>query len=136
MKDAMHKDESVVTQRRLDEGKQKKRRSYCAVCACRIWFGPVHISEPEGVPEPRRSWTLCKECQGALVAELRRSPVRSLVRLRIAMGIIASGRSPHSYLTQHQQTRRDYRWVIFIAAGTFIAMILHLVLIVLIAGFH
>jgi hypothetical protein len=135
MNDAMHRGEPVVA---LDGGPAKKRRrgtTFCSVCDNRIWFGPIQITEPEGVPEPRLSWVLCKECHGILLTEVRRSPLRSPLRLRVAMGLIASERWPHAYPSDARQRLSDYRWIVFIALGTFIAMLLHLVLIVLIAGF-
>jgi hypothetical protein len=92
------------------------------------------VQEPEGVPMPRNSWVLCKECHGLAMTEFRRSPVRSPLRLRIAMGLIAAERSPHAYPTQMNERIRDHRWIVFIGLGTFIAMLLHLALIVMIAG--
>jgi len=68
------------------------------------------------------------------MTEFRRSPVRSPLRLRIAMGLIAAERSPHAYPTSRSEHVSDHRWIVFIALGTFIAMLLHLVLIVMIAG--
>jgi len=70
-----------------------------------------------------------------LLTEFRRSPVRSPLRLRIAMGLIAAERSPHAYPTRAGEHISDHRWIVFIALGTFIAMLLHLALIVMIAGF-
>src|SRR5690349_24622149 len=136
MNDAMHRGEPVVA---LDQDNARKRRrrrttTFCSVCDNRIWFGPIHITEPEGVPEPRLSWVLCKECHGLLLAEVRRSPVRSPLRLRIAMGLLASERWPHAYPSTERQSMSDHRWIVFIGLSIFIAMVLHLILIVLIAG--
>lgn len=58
------------------------------------WFRPIALIEPVDAPEPRRAWTLCKPCYQALVAEIDRSPLRSPVRLRVAMGLVAAERSP------------------------------------------
>ncbi len=136
MKDAMHRGEPVVAPGQDDAQQRKRRRSttFCSVCDNRIWFGPIYIREPEGVPEPRLSWVLCKECHGAFLDEVRRSPVRSPLRTRVAMGLIASERWPHAYRSPARQYLSDHRWVVFIALGIFIAMILHLILIVMIAG--
>jgi hypothetical protein len=115
---------------------QRRRRTtaFCSVCTRRIWFDPMYVQEPEDVPAPRNGWVLCKECHGLLVTEFRRSPVRSPLRLRIAMGLVAAERSPHAYPTRMRESINDHRWIVFIAVGTFIAMILHLALIVIIAG--
>ena len=135
MKDAMDRGEPVVATHQNRTRKQKRRATTsCSVCTRRIWFDPIYVQEPEGVPEPRLSWVLCKECHGLLMTEFRRSPVRSPLRLRIAMGLIASEHSPHAYPTRISERVSDHRWIIFIALGTFIAMLLHLALIVMIAG--
>jgi len=135
MNDAMDRGEPVVAIHQNRTRKQKRRATTsCSVCTRRIWFDPIYVQEPEGVPEPRLSWVLCKECHGLLMTEFRRSPVRSPLRLRIAMGLIAAERSPHAYPTRISERVSDHRWIIFIALGTFIAMLLHLALIVMIAG--
>jgi hypothetical protein len=95
---------------------------------------PFLVTEPEGVPEPALSWTLCKPCFQALVVELRHSPVRSPLRLRIAMGLVAAERWPQAYPTRLRLYISDHRWIVFIATSFIIAMIAHLVLIVWVAG--
>jgi len=135
MNDAMDRGKPVVAIDQSHARKQKQRATTsCSICTRRIWFDPISVQEPEGVPAPRLSWVLCKECHGVLITEFRRSPVRSPLRLRIAMGLIAAERSPHAYPTSMSERVSDHRWIVFIALGTFIAMILHLVLIVMIAG--
>ena len=84
------------------------------------------------MPEPRHSWTLCKSCYRALLSEMRRSPVSSPLRLRIALGLVAAERWPKAYRT-HRPLLSDRRWVIFIAWGFVIAMLFHLMLIVMLA---
>lgn len=115
-----------------------KRRiiTRCSVCTCRIWFDPMRVIEPEGVPETRLSWTLCKGCYHTLLRELRRSPVRSPLRIRIAMGMVASERWPQAYPTLLRNYIYDRRWIVFMAAAFIIAMILHLVIIVMVATMH
>ncbi|GHO89582.1 hypothetical protein KSZ_75880 [Dictyobacter formicarum] len=65
---------------------------------------------------------------------MTRSPVRSPLRLRIAMGIVAAERWPHAYSTRVREYINDRRLVLFIAIGLVVAMVLHLILIVMIAG--
>ena len=135
MKDAMDRGEPVVAIHQNKARKQKRGTpTCCSVCTRRIWFDPIYVQEPEGVPEPRLTWILCKECHGVLMTEFRRSPVCSPLRLRIAIGLIAAERSPYAYPTRMSEHISDHRWIIFIALGTFIAMLLHLALIVMIAG--
>jgi len=90
--------------------------------------------EPEGVPEPRLVWTFCKPCYSALLNEMRVSPVRSPLRLRIAVGMVASERWPQAYPTRVRLYISDRRWFVFIMVGLIIAMLVHLALIVAIAG--
>jgi hypothetical protein len=106
----------------------------CSICVARIWFDPVYLMEPEGVPEPRLSWTLCKGCYHALLNEIHSSPVRSPLRLRIAIGLVASERWPQAYPTRIKTFVSDRKWIVFIAVGFIIAMLIHLVLIVMIAA--
>jgi hypothetical protein len=137
VKDAMHRGEPVVAVQQVVSHKAKKRYvSYCSICNNRIWFGPIRIREPEGVPEPRLTWVLCTECHGALLDEVRRSPIRTPLRLRIAVGIVAAERWPYGYPTKTQQAASDRRVVLFMAISFIVAMLLHLVLIVMIAGLH
>jgi hypothetical protein len=66
----------------------------CSICTNIIWLHPIALKEPPDAPEPRREWLLCKPCHEALLTEMRRSPLRSSVRLRVAMGLVAAERSP------------------------------------------
>jgi hypothetical protein len=91
------------------------------------------MTEPAGVPEPRLSWTLCKQCHQVVMQEMDRSPVLSPLRLRIAMGIVAAERWPYAYSTRVREYISDRRWIVFMAAAFMIAMILHLFIIVMIA---
>jgi len=92
------------------------------------------ITEPEGVPEPRRSWILCRDCYQALVVEMRRSPVRTPTRLRVAMGIVAAERWPGAYTSAPHMVFHDRRKIMFIVWMFIIAMLVHLALIVAIAS--
>jgi hypothetical protein len=88
--------------------------------------------EPAGVPDPRRHWILCSDCHVALLEEMRRSPIRSPLRLRIAMGLVAAERSPQANQRSYR-AMNDHTWILILAWGFGIAMILHLVLIVMLA---
>lgn len=135
MKDAMGRGEPavVVGQARNNSRKARKRTNeHCSICTNRIWFDAVPLMEPEDVPEPRHAWVLCRECYQALMVEMRRSPVRSPLRLRIAMGLVASERWPHSYSSSYNG-ESDRRKIIFIVWAFIIAMLVHLALIVMIA---
>ena len=135
MKEAMPENGTMTAVQQENARRLKKwTLTTCSVCTRYIWFNPIRLEEPVGVPEPRLSWTLCKPCAQALHIEMERSPVRSPLRLRIAIGMIASERWPMAYRDRLQERISDRRWIIFMAVGFIIAMILHLALIVMIAG--
>jgi hypothetical protein len=79
---------------------------------------PVAFKEPVGVPEPRQEWILCKPCQRALLEEMHRSSIRSPIRLRIAVGLVASERSPKAHLSsplrEQQAFEREFAWVMWL----------------------
>jgi hypothetical protein len=60
--------------------------------------------------------------------------VHSPLRLRVAMGLVAAERWPQAYPTLVKNYIYDRRWIVFIATFLVIAMLLHLVIIVMIAG--
>ena len=90
----------------------------CSICTSVIFFHPISLKEPIGAPEPRHEWVLCKPCHEALLVEMHRSAIRSPVRLRIAVGLVAAERSPNSY-TVNTQTReqrefdRQFAWFVW-----------------------
>ena len=131
MKEAVRRGEPVIT---LHQERRKRRfATTCSICTNRIWSGAIQILEPEGVPEPRLSWVLCKSCNEALQTEMERSPVLSPLRLRIAMGLVAAERWPNAYPTKIRQYVSDRRWIVFMAVCFILAMLFHLALIVMIA---
>ena len=137
MKEVTRRSGSVVAVRR--EGSRRQRRrvvTHCSICNGRIWFHPLRVIEPEGVPEPRLTWSLCKPCYYALLEEMRVSPVRSPLRLRVAVGIVASERWPQAYTTRVRMYLADRRLMVFIAVGLIVTMIIHLAILVAIAGLH
>lgn len=135
MKEAMRKSGPVAAIKREHSHRLRKRMfARCSVCASRVFFRPIRLMEPVGVPEPRLTWMLCGACYHALLAEMRRSPIKSPLRLRIAIGLVASERWPQAYPTRIRTFVSDRKWIIAIAVGFITAMILHLALIVAIAG--
>jgi hypothetical protein len=87
----------------VETGQVTRRRGYwyklsrCSICLRLLWLRLVMLSEPVGVPEPLRHWILCQHCYQALLGELSRSSIRSPLRLRIAIGLVAAERSPAAY---------------------------------------
>ncbi len=125
--------ESAVTIRRDNSRRPEKRViTRCSICRSRTWFNAISLMEPEGVPDPRQEWTLCKRCHQELLVQMRISPIRTPLRLRIAIGLVAAERSPYVYAPTRKPLS-DRSWIIIMAWGFGIAMILHLVLIVMLA---
>ncbi|MBX5455611.1 MAG: hypothetical protein IRZ31_01820 [Thermogemmatispora sp.] len=127
----------------IDAGTQSPRARKriirnCSVCTQRIPLEAIAVTEPEGAPEPRQSWVLCRDCYRALLAEMSRSPVRSPLRLRIALGLVAAERRPASASSAPHIRRfvHDHRAIMFIAWTLIIGMLLHLLLIVGLASLH
>ena len=112
---------------------KKRTNERCSICNHRTWFDAVPVMEPESVPEPRLSWILCNTCYQALLIEMRRSPIRTHLRLRISIGLVASERWHEAYPTTLRSVVNDRRLIVFIAWCFVIAMLLHLALIVMIA---
>src|SRR5579859_610584 len=105
----------------------------CSICTRHTWFDSIQLMEPEDAPAPRRTWILCKSCYQAVQAEMHRSPLLSPLRLRIAIGIVASERWPEAHPTRTSTYLSDRKWFIWMAVLFFVTMILHLVVIVAIA---
>lgn len=134
VKDTMQGGEPIATtQRNTSRRPMNRRTTRCSICMHRTWFNAIALREPEGVPEPRREWMLCKRCHEALLVQMRLSPIRTPLRLRIAMGLVAAERSPHAYAPSRRPFK-DRTWILIIAWSFVIAMILHLILIVMLAS--
>ncbi len=104
----------------------------CDICARRTGRDVAFLDETGDVPEPRRSWMLCPDCNSAVSAELARSPVATSLRVRVAVGIVAAERSPHAIRKVRTGFRED-AWLPFLFWTFGIAMVLHLIVIALIA---
>jgi len=103
----------------------------CAICRKRIWVGAFTLQDPAEAPEPQQSWVLCKVCHGGVLAELERSPLRTPMRVRVAVGLVASERWPRARRAMDGQ--EDRVWTAFLFWGFGGAMLLHLAIIVLLA---
>lgn len=105
----------------------------CSICRRRLGKTVHYLEETGDVPEPRQSWALCEPCNAAVRAELAASTLRSPVRLRVAVGIVASERTPAARRSHFGQYS-DRHWEAFLFWSFLIAMLAHLVLIVIVAG--
>ncbi len=93
-----------------DSGQVTRRRSHwynpgrCSICLRLLWLQLIILSERIEAPEPRQRWILCKQCYQALLVELHRSSIRSPLRLRIAIGLVAAERSPQAHTSRYSNT--------------------------------
>ncbi|HLI08860.1 MAG TPA: hypothetical protein VKV40_20020 [Ktedonobacteraceae bacterium] len=78
----------------------------CSICLRLIWLQIIIIRELVEAPEPRQQWILCKQCYQALLTELGRSAIRSPLRLRIAIGLVAAERSPEARTNRQSNPAR------------------------------
>lgn len=71
-------------------------RRRCSICARKLEQTAFYLAESDEAPEPQQAWLLCAGCNTAVQEALARSTVRSPVRTRVAVGLVASGRTPQN----------------------------------------
>jgi hypothetical protein len=103
----------------------------CSICYRRIWNSPLLLREPDGAPEPQHVWTLCKTCHDAVQTQLTRSPLRSPLRVRVAIGLVAAERWPRA--RRYTGERSDRIWTVVLFWGFLGVMFFHLAIIVMLA---
>ena len=125
-------DITVAARRGTGQGGRWYKPIRCSICTSFIWFRPTALKEPDGAPEPRYEWVLCKLCHEALLVEMSRSSIRSPVRLRIAVGLVAAERSPKAYMStpirEQQVFQREFAWFVWLLV---LFAIFHLVIFVI-----
>jgi len=107
----------------------------CSICTQRLGRFLFFIEETGDVTEPRQSWVLCADCNAAVHDRLEQSPVRSPMRLRVAIGLVASERTPQARRAKFGQLS-DTAWMKLFGLLFFITMLVHLAIIVIVAGIH
>jgi len=105
----------------------------CDICKRRLGTTISYLEETGDVPDPRQSWVLCADCNDAVHVQMERAPVRSPLRLRVAIGIVSTERSPAARHTQFGQLS-DASWMKVFFWIFLITMLVHLAVIVAIAG--
>jgi hypothetical protein len=105
----------------------------CAICERRLHATLVYLEETGGdIPEPHRSWLLCASCNEAVHEQLQRAPVRSPLRLRVAVGLVAAERTPTARRERFGQLS-DLSWERLLFWSFIIAFMLHLAVMVFVA---
>lgn len=124
---------SSVVPRGQDDPTAETGRLTCGICRRRLGKNVFFVEETGDVPEPHRSWVLCEACDKAVHQQMDLSPVRSPLRLRIAVGLVAAERTPEARRGQFGQLS-DEQWAKVFLWLFPITMIIHLAVIVAIAG--
>jgi hypothetical protein len=109
------------------------RRLLCDICQRRLGKDLFFVEETGDVPDGKRSWVLCAECDAAVHAQLEVSPVQTPLRLRVAVGLVAAERTPEARRTNFGQLT-DEGWIKIFFWLFPITMIVHLLIIVAVAG--
>lgn len=104
----------------------------CGICRRRLGDSIHFLEETGGAPEPRQSWALCDACDAAVHEQLRVSPVRGEQRLRVAVALVATERTPEARRSRAAQNS-DIRWERLLFWGFLLFMLGHLALIVFVA---
>jgi hypothetical protein len=105
----------------------------CAICARRLGSAICYLEETGDVPPPRQSWMLCIACNEAVKQQMALVPVQSPIRLRVAIGVVSTERTPAARRARRGQLT-DRTWFKLFFWGAIITMLVHLALIVAIAG--
>jgi hypothetical protein len=108
----------------------------CAICDLRS-SGPLYrVVESASPDDEPRSWLLCADCAAAVRQEVERADLRTPLRVRIAVGIVALQRRPRHYHFWNEQfweeddddaQTRVVKWFIF---GLVIFKTLFIVLVI------
>lgn len=105
----------------------------CAICARRLGAAICYLEETGDVPPPRQSWMLCTACNDAVKEQMSLAPVHSPIRLRAAIGVVSTERTPAARRARRGQLT-DKTWFKLFFWGALITMLVHLALIVALAG--
>ena len=109
-----------------------ERRS-CSICRRRLGDAVFYLEETGDVPEPRQSWMLCRACNDAVKGQMAASPVRTPMRLRVAVALVATERTPEARRAHFGQMS-DASWIKLLFWTFVLAMLAHLAVIVMVAG--
>ncbi len=124
---------SVADAGQSEVRKRGHKRLRCSICARRLGDTLTYLEETGDVPEPRQSWLLCEACNSAVKEQMARAPVYSPMRLRVAIGIVSTERSPAARRARRGQLS-DAGWIKLLFIAFIGGLIAHLIVIVIIAG--
>jgi len=118
------------------------QRRRCSICGRKLEQTAYYLIEGEDAPDPQQAWLLCADCNSAVQVELARADLRSPVRTRVAVGLVASARGPgnrpHWWQERYWDELDDrvgnrlLSWFILIVAFAHVGFFLLLVLVPLV----
>ncbi|HLY32446.1 MAG TPA: hypothetical protein VKQ36_15585 [Ktedonobacterales bacterium] len=114
----------------LEPGLAPKR---CSICQRRLGKTIHFLEETGDVPAPRQAWALCDTCNAAVRAQVESSVLRTPVKLRVAVGLVAAERTPAARRANYGQMS-DLHWERILFWSFLLFMLAHLALIVFIAS--
>lgn len=117
---------------RVSAAADERAPTRCGICQRRLGDSIHFLEETGETPEPRQSWALCGACAAAVHEQLRNSPMRGDLRLRVAVALVATERSPEARRANAGQNS-DMRWERLLFWGFLLFMLAHLGLIVFVA---
>ena len=116
------------------ESEEQPQTLRCSICNRRLGSAICYLEETgDDVPPPRQSWMLCEACNDAVKRQMALVPVQSPVRLRAAIGVVSTERTPAARRARRGQLT-DKSWFKLFFWGALITMLVHLALIVALAG--
>lgn len=125
-------DQKVSDERSAARAELEQAPTRCAICQHRLGRSIHFLEETGDVPEPRQSWALCDTCNDAVREQMRLSPMRGSLRLRVAIGLVATERTPAARRARFGELS-DQRWEKLLFWAFLLFMLGHLALIVIIA---
>ncbi|HEU0028950.1 MAG TPA: hypothetical protein VFQ25_17725 [Ktedonobacterales bacterium] len=105
----------------------------CSICQRRLGRSIHFLDETGDVPEPRMSWALCDTCNTAVREQMRQSPLQGPLRLRVAVALVSTERTPAARRA-HIGQMSDQHWETLLFWAFLLFMLGHLVLIVIVAS--
>jgi hypothetical protein len=105
----------------------------CSICQRRLGRSIHFLEETGDVPEPQLSWALCDACNTAVREQMAQSPLRSPLRLRVAVALVATERTPQARRARIGQMS-DQHWESLLFWAFLLFMLGHLAIIVFVAS--
>jgi hypothetical protein len=112
--------------------------THCSICERRTSAPMVTLAESVAVSGSRQSWTLCRACADAVEAEMQRADLRPSLRMRVAVAMVATERSPRArpkiWDDEFWEQLSERQWNVLIAIWVIALAVLAPLLFVLVAA--